>query len=132
MFTSQTLAENNVYTRNDLIAKFDITDMTINTGIFQPEGHNSIWLFITHQKTQDMTPYVDNIVGDILYWDGQKAGRKDNLIIDHEKNGLELLVFYRRDKKEFSGSGFSYKGRFRYISHTGSNPAHFKLQYVKP
>jgi hypothetical protein len=57
-------------------------------------------------------------------------GRKDDLIINHETENLELLVFYRKDKKEFSNYGFTYEGKFHYVSHTGSKPTHFILQRV--
>ncbi|GAB4190985.1 MAG: hypothetical protein OHK0022_04290 [Roseiflexaceae bacterium] len=40
------------------------------------------------------------------------------------------MVFYRRDKREFPGSGFRYEGPFTYASHHGSQPTHFILQRV--
>jgi hypothetical protein len=66
-----------------------------------------------------MTPYADHLAGDTLSWQGQLAGRKDALIIAHEQQQRELLVFYRRTKTEYPGSGFRYEGCFRYRSHSG-------------
>lgn len=128
MLSSQTLEIGKVYTREELRSKFGITDATINTGVFQPAGHESIWLFITQNKTSDRTQYSDNLDGDDLQWDGQTEGRKDDLIIEHAQKGLELLVFYRRQKYEHDGAAFRYEGPFDYVSHAGSHPAHFHLR----
>lgn len=130
LFTSGELHEGEVYTRDALRQQFNITDATINTGIFQPAGYDSIWLFVTERKASDMTDYQDLLDGDILYWDGQTSGRKDALIVEHERRGLELLVFYRLSKQQYPGAGFMYEGRFRYVSHSGAEPTHFVLRRI--
>src|SRR5262249_52153761 len=116
MKTSSLLTVGNVYSRVELADRFGITDATINTGIFRPSGHESVWLFVTEQKTPDKTPYRDHLDGDDLSWDGQTSGRKDGLIINHEVEVLELLLFYRHSKKQFNNYGFRYEGEFRYVS----------------
>jgi len=126
--TSEVLEASHVYTREQLGEMFSITDATIYTGIFQPAGHESVWLFVTENKTRDRTQYQDLLDGDVLDWDGQTKGRKDHLIIEHKEHGLELLLFYRRKKYEHPGAGFRYEGPFEYVSHEGSGPAHFKLK----
>lgn len=131
MFTSSQLHQGDIYTRDQLRQLFTINDQTLYTGIFRPKDHESIWLFITERKSGDMTEYHDILVGDILHWDGQTSGRKDESIISHERQGLELLVFYRTKKQEYSGAGFRYEGRFRYKAHTGAGPTHFILERVK-
>jgi hypothetical protein len=130
MKTSSTLTSGKVYPRAELIDTYRITDKTINNGIFRPKGHDSVWLFVTQKKTPDRTQYIDHLDGDDLSWDGQTAGRTDDLIINHEAEGLELLVFYRESKTAFDNYGFRYEGPFRYVSHRGSNPAHFHLRRV--
>ncbi len=127
MKTSEHLKVGDVYTREDLKAKFQITDATINTGIFLPAGHESVWLFVTEKKTSDRTQYEDLLNDDILDWDGQPTGRKDHLVIEHKERGLELLLFYRKEKYEYPGAGFKFEGLFDYKSHAGAGPAHFKL-----
>ena len=107
--------------------QFGIKDATINTGIFRPQGHDSIWLFVTKQKTSDRTQYEDHLDGDQLRWEGQTAGRKDKHIILHEANGIELLLFYRETRREFPGAGFRYEGPFRYVRHEGEQPTRFVL-----
>jgi hypothetical protein len=128
MKTSTFLTVGNVYSRVELADRFEITDATLNTGIFRPLGHESVWLFVTEKKTPDRTQYRDHLDGNDLSWDGQTSGRKDALIINHEAEGLELLLFYRGSKTEYDNYGFRYEGPFRYISHKGSKPAHFLLR----
>lgn len=125
MRTSTELTEGAVYSRLELAERFGITDATINTGIFQPRGHDSIWLFVTEHKTPDRTQYVDVLEGDTLHWQGQSSGRKDHLIREHRAQSLELLLFYRHAKKEFDNYGFRYEGVFDYVSDEGRNPASF-------
>jgi hypothetical protein len=110
--------------------QFGVKDATINTGIFQPKGHDSVWLFVTEQKTPDRIQYVDKLDGDVLRWEGQLSARKDPIIIKHDTLGLELLVFYRESRHEYQGAGFRYEGPFRYLSHEASHPTRFILRRV--
>jgi putative restriction endonuclease len=126
--SSDSLKPGIVYTRLQLSELFDTRDATIRTGIFQPKGYDSVWLFVTEDKPPDRTPYVDRLEGDTLYWQGQTAGRRDHLIIDHRQLGLELLVFHRRNRYEHDGAGFRYEGRFIYVEHSGTKPASFVLR----
>ena len=128
MKTSGLLSVGEIYTRNQLSEMFNITDKTINTGTFRPKGHDSVWLFVTQNKTPDRTQYHDLLDNDVLHWDGQTMGRTDHWIIGHENQGLELLLFYRKDKRQYPGYGFMYEGPFRYVEHSGSHPTRFKLR----
>lgn len=128
--TSDSLAVDRVYTRAELAQMFDIHDATLNTGIFQPKGHASIWLFVTEKKTADRTQYVDQLDGDVLRWQGQTMGTKDRMIVEHESQHLELLLFYRRKKYEHPHAGFRFEGPFRYRTHSGSRPTSFLLERV--
>jgi hypothetical protein len=127
MFTSEQLIEGEVYTRGYLQQKFNIHNATLNTGIFQPSGYKSIWLFITENKAKNLPQYLDFLRGDMLVWEGQTQGRTDRHIIEHEIKGIELLVFYRINKR---AGGFRYEGRFRYVRHAGSHPTLFILQRI--
>lgn len=130
LLLSACLTEGDVYTRAKLAEILESNDATINTGIFQPRGYDSILLFVTEKKAADRTQYVDRLDGDKLYWQGQMAGRKDILITTHEQQRLEILLFYRSAKGEHPGSGFRYEGRFRYCSHSAGQPASFILDRV--
>lgn len=127
-FTSSILKINSVYTRSDLRELFDITDATLNNGVFRPKGTQSVWLFVTEDKTADRTQYRDRLEGDTLYWQGQSLGRTDQLVINHISQDLELLVFFRSRKYEFAGAGFKYLGPFVYVSHQGTQPTSFVLR----
>ena len=107
-----------VYSRQELKNQFSINDATLKNGIFKPKDVASIWLFITEEKTPDRTQYHDFFDGQTLQFEGQTKGRTDGLIINHESEGNEILVFYRRKKSEFPNYGFRYFGRFYYYSHT--------------
>ncbi len=128
--SSEKLRVGQLYSRKDLADRFGITDATLYTGVFQPEGHSSVWLFITEEKTPDRTPYQDSLVGDDLHWDGQLKGRTDDLIIHHESQGIELLVFHRSRKDQHPQYAFRYEGPFRYVSHEGLNPTAFHLRRI--
>lgn len=98
------------------------------TGIFKPKKHDSIWLFVTRDKTPDRVQYNDELCGDELVFDGQLRGVKDRLLIEHGASGLEVLLFYRARKYEHSNAAFRYEGRFEYVSHHGSGPAEFHFR----
>jgi putative restriction endonuclease len=55
---------------------------------------------------------------------GQSSGRSDQLIIDHQDRGLELLLFYR----EKADNPFRYEGIFEYSEHSGAKPTSFTLR----
>lgn len=124
---SEQLEPGSIYTRKDLAALFNIKDATLNNGIFRPKGYNSVWLFITENKTSDRTQYADKLKDDVLHMQGQRLGRTDALILEHRQRDLELLLFYRKEKYEHQYAGFLYEGVFRYESHSGSAPTSFVL-----
>src|SRR5438876_2547858 len=130
MFTSEKLVEGNIYTRKELGDIFDTRDSTINNGVFRPKGYQSIWLFVTENKTQGSPQYKDLLYENLLYWDGQTEGYTDRHIINHVARGFEVLVFYRVKKREFPHGGFRYEGLFQYVKHEGSRPTQFLLQRV--
>lgn len=128
MKTSESLVVGRIYTRNRLREMFGIKDATINTGVFRPKGHDSVWLFVTEDKSPDQTQYHDRLENDVLHWDGQTSGRTDHLIVGHKGQGLELLLFYRKSKSEHPGAGFRYEGPFEYVKHEGKHPTRFTLR----
>lgn len=128
MQTSNNLELAKTYSRKELQRQFEINDATLFTGIFQPKGHSSIWLFVTKHKTPDRIDYYDDFDGQVLLFEGQRTGKTDGKIINHIADGNELLVFYRRKKDEHTGYAFKYLGRFEYVSHIGNGPKHFLLQ----
>src|SRR5699024_10357012 len=96
-------------------------------GVFHPKDHGSVWLFVTDLKTPDRTQYINQLEGNVLRWQGQTQGRKDAIIREHRRRGLELLLFYRHSKYEFPVADFRYEGPFHYVSDEGEKPASFIL-----
>jgi hypothetical protein len=117
-----------VYTRAELRELFSITDATINSGVFPVKDRSEIWLFVTEQKQADQVQYEDELIGDELRWQGQSTGRTDARIINHRSEANELLVFYRKAKRQFPGAGFRFEGRFDYVKHWGTGPTSFVLK----
>src|SRR5262245_35409113 len=113
--TSTQLTPGGTYSREQLREVFGIKDATLKTGIFRPAGHDSVWVFVTEEKTADRTPYVDRLEGDDLHFEGQTKGRTDNLIKEHREKGLELLLFLRKRKDERPDYSFRYEGPFEYV-----------------
>jgi putative restriction endonuclease len=129
---SKELIVGELYTREHLKAILETSDATINTGIFLPKGYSSVLLFVTEHKTADRTQFVDKLSGDVLHWQGQRAGLKDYLIEQHVQRGLELLVFYRTKKYEHPRAAFRYEGCFLYVGHSGREPTDFVLHREQP
>ncbi|HWL69447.1 MAG TPA: DUF3427 domain-containing protein [Geminicoccus sp.] len=125
------LTPDEVYTRADLAERLGISPGAMGSGVFRRKGSSSVLLFVTEHKSADRTPYEDRLEGDVLHWQGQEKRGTDSLIIEHAERGLELLVFYRRQKSEFPGYGFRYLGPFTYVSHqtpSGPGASSFVLQ----
>lgn len=129
--TSKFLRDQNVYSRAELREAFSIIDASLNNGIFHPKNHNSVWLFVTQEKTSDRVQYADFLDGDILHFAGQTSGRADPMIIDHAAKGDELLLFYRNRKYEYPGASFRYEGRFEYVDHVEGSPSAFTLHRLR-
>jgi putative restriction endonuclease len=83
VLTSSELVVGDVYTRADLRTRYAITDKTVDTGIFRPAHHDSVWLFVTERKKAGSIQYIDRLDGNTLRWQSQASGRKDQLIIHH-------------------------------------------------
>jgi hypothetical protein len=125
---SALLQVDQLITRERLKEIIGTGDATINTGVFRPSGFDSVLLFVTESKTRDRTQFEDLWDGTELQWQGQLQGRKDHLVAEHRQLGLEVLVFYRKQKYEFEGAAFRYLGPFEHIRHWGANPTSFILR----
>lgn len=91
-FASEKLKVGEIYTRKSLAKLFQITDATLNTGVFKPKNHSSVWLFVTRKKAANQPKYVDYVEGNTLHWQGQSSGKSDLMIIEHKDRDLELLL----------------------------------------
>ena len=129
---SERLTIGEVYSRKSLAVIFRFNDTTpLTTGVFKSKRFPSVWLFVTRRKAANQTKYVDFLSGDTLHWQGQASGKSDLLIIEHQKRGLELLLFYRDEPKQYADSGFRYLGPVEYVDHKAGHPTSFQLRLTK-
>ena len=52
------------------------------------------------------------------------------MIIHHENDGNEIIVFYRKKKNEYPDYAFQYLGRFSYQSHSNKGTIEGKTRFV--
>lgn len=129
-FASEKLKIGEIYNRKSLAQLFHITDATLNTGVFKPKNHSSVWLFVTSKKAANQPKYVDLLTGKTLHWQGQASGKSDLMIVEHKARDLELLLFYREEPKQYADSGFRYLGPVEYVSHNPGHPSTFTLHLI--
>jgi hypothetical protein len=132
-YLSSRLKASDIYSRKILGDMLGISGSAMGAGVFRRQGTQSVLLFVTEQKGTDRTQYTDRLEDNILFWEGQEKRGTDSLIIGHEDDRLELLVFYRRRKNEFPDYGFRYLGSFEYVSHETSpkdEPTRFVLKRI--
>ena len=127
-FASEKLKVGEIYSRKSLREIFHVTDATLNTGVFKPKNHSSVWLFVTRKKAANQPKYVDYLAGKTLHWQGQASGKSDLMIIEHEARDLELLLFYREESKQYADAGFRYLGQVEYVTHKPGHPTTFTLR----
>jgi putative restriction endonuclease len=96
------------YTRPELAVRWKYeSHHAISRGVVTPQGGKVIILFVTRLKQEALTQYRDYLSGDLLFWEGQEKHGTDDRIIDAEKAGDEIHLFYR----EVHHCPFEYKGR---------------------
>lgn len=103
------------YSREELKDTFQITDAIIRNGIHVPRDTSSVWLFVTEERSPDGISFRNHFDGQVLQLEGQFKGRIGGLITNHESEGNEIVVLYRRKKRD---SGCRYVGRFSCHTHT--------------
>lgn len=121
-----TVGEN--YTTEQVAEILGIDRHALTTGVFKPAKKNFVLIFVTEKKEPKDTQYDDKLIGNILEWDGQNAGRTDNLIINNTNNDPELILMYREYKNERQDSSFKCMGNLCYKAHKGNHPTHFVLE----
>ncbi|WP_157983307.1 HNH endonuclease [Idiomarina seosinensis] len=101
------IAINKAYTRPQLTDIWGLGGpQAIARGVFTPANANIIILFVTHDKRDDSTPYDDHILGDVLYWEGEKGHLNDKRIANAHVNADEVHLFYRDHHRD----PFTYLG----------------------
>lgn len=79
----------------------------ISKGVVTPANTKYIIFFVTKDKQEALTQYNDYIDGNMLFWEGEEKHSSDKRVIEANKNGDEIHLFYR----EVHHSSFVYFGR---------------------
>lgn len=100
----------------------------IARGAVTPRNDNKIILFITCEKQNFQIQYEDKLNGKRLNIQGETSHTADDRIINAEKNGDEIHLFYR----ERHHMPFIYYGRIRLTNHTvfSREPSRFSFELI--
>lgn len=97
----------------------------ISRGVFTPRDQRIIVFFITKEKQQVLTQYVDHIDNDLLFWEGEIGHGNDDRIISMRD---EVHIFYRdRHHMNFVYKGRAILGNYRLYS---DRPSRFNFQLI--
>ena len=110
----ENLNEGESYERPYLASLWGYKDWhAIGRGVVTPRNENKIVFFITKEKQDVLTQYVDKLEDGLLYIEGEIRHTTDNRIITSNESGDELYLFYR----EKHHSPFIYYGRIYLVSY---------------
>jgi hypothetical protein len=79
----------------------------LSKGVVTPAGTKYIVFFVTKEKQMALTQYNDYIDGNVLFWEGEEKHSSDKRVVDADKNGDEIHLFYR----EVHHTPFVYFGK---------------------
>jgi len=103
----------------------------IARGIFTPAKTNIIILFITKKNQDCLTKYVNYFeeAEKLLYMNGETSHLNDERLINSDKIGDEIYLFYR----DIHHSPFTYKGRvyLSYFTINSDKPSNFVFSTSK-
>ena len=103
-----TLKISSAYERPELARLWGLGGFqALGRGVYTPRETKAVVLFVTHEKQQCLTQYIDYIQDDLLFWEGENGHGNDNRIANASQNGDEIHLFYR----ERHHSPFIYHGR---------------------
>ena len=79
----------------------------ISKGVVIPANIKYIILFVTKEKQEVFPQYNDYIDGNLLFWEGEEKHSSDRRVVEANKNGDEIHLFYR----EVHHTPFVYFGK---------------------
>lgn len=97
----------------------------ISRGVITPKGDNRIVFFITKEKQEHLTQYVDHIEQDILFWEGEEKHGSDKRITEKRDT---IHIFFR----ERHHTPFTYQGRAILLGQRIliNRPSQFRFQLI--
>lgn len=97
------------YTRGDLARLWGYAGTeALSRGVVTPREDNKIVLFVTLDKRIGDEQYEDELVGDVLLWEGPNDHFAEDRMLDHTHSGDEVHLFYRIRHQD----AFTYGGQF--------------------
>ncbi|MDR3685653.1 MAG: DUF2075 domain-containing protein [Coriobacteriia bacterium] len=108
------------YSRDDLARLWGLKGrQAISRGVVTPAGASQIILFVTESKTADMTEYRDQLVGDLLSWEGDGVECNLRRLERQLKNPPDQIYLFFRDTRP---EEFIYCGEVTMLSADLAHP----------
>jgi len=95
-------------------------------GVITPQKDNKIILFITKEKQEGFTPYINHFEGDDLFIEGEKNHSSDNRIVSAKEVGDEIHLFFR----EIHHQPFVYYGLIELLEYELLSDKPSKLRFI--
>jgi hypothetical protein len=118
------------WTRNALAELWSYKSFhAIARGVVTPKGRNVIVLFVTEDKQEGLTQYVDHLEGNTLHWEGEENHQNDGRIANSPQTRDEIHVFHRPRHHE----SFTYLGRVivKEVRMRSDKPSEFVFQLTE-
>ena len=97
------------YTRGDLASMWGYAGTeALSRGVVTPRDDNKIVLFVTLDKRPGDEQYEDELVGDVLLWEGPNDHFAEDRMLAHAQSTDEVHLFYRVQQRD----AFTYAGQF--------------------
>ena len=108
------------YSRDDLVRLWGLGGrQAISRGVVTPAGASQVILFVTENKTADMTEYRDQLGGELLSWEGDGlAWNLSRLAAQIDNPSDEIHLFFRDTRPE----DFIYCGGVTVVSADLTHP----------
>lgn len=104
------IAIGNTYSRRDLAQAWGYGGVeALSRGVVTPRDDNKIILFVTQHKRPDDAQYDDELVSDVLLWEGPNDHFAEDRLVRHNDTRDEVHLFFRAEHR----SDFIYLGEVR-------------------
>ena len=117
------------YTRQELADLWGYAGIeALSRGVVTPRDDKKIILFVTREKRSCDTQYRNDLVGNVLLWEGPEKHGAEDRIIAHVENDDAIHVFYRNEHAE----PFTYVGAMMLYcaQRMADRPSRFVFQAV--
>jgi putative restriction endonuclease len=119
-----------VYSRSALAELWGYASYhAIARGVVTPRDDSKIVLFVTVEKQSSLEQYRDQLVGDILRWEGPNDHFAEDRMLRASTSGDEIHLFYRHRHH----MDFTYLGKLdvRTCKRHADRPSQFEFKLVK-